>query len=382
MKGSVQYNSDSQSDTRGLQYLEYNAREQDNLPEPKTLPTLIAKDVYDGLLTSEPDKDNPYLVTEAIDFPTLGSGGIYTKSFFESFLGKVKDRPIGGNKKGHWDSESINDIYLIGGKIEANAAKKDDSGTVYFKILVPAMGAETSNAGLIRDFKAKIPQLSLVTRPQAETSVSPLTGETITYFTASLGHERNDVVPEGAMKQRVSNSAENQTISKGGNSMNKEEALKLLAGLYANGLITMKDVARGVGSTAMNFIKSDEDEANAAMAREFNALLGDDPLNAVKQLLNDKAETEKLLVEQSVIAKVGPAKVRNAAGDEEENPCYIRAFEVCQGKSGKALQSALNSLENDVVMKKLRGAQADMNSQFNRLEGSGSVVSNNAVLEV
>jgi hypothetical protein len=178
------------------------------LPEAASLPTLVSESVLNALKGNETD---PYMITEAIDFPCEGDGGIYIRSFFESFLENMKLRPFGGSKNGHYNER--NDFYTIGGKIELKSEKE---GTAYFKIMVPKMdneGRENGNAGFIRDCKAKYVNFSLVTYPEYE-EIKNLEGITVRYMTKSLRGERNDSVgaDNGYMPQRINTKNEQAQV--------------------------------------------------------------------------------------------------------------------------------------------------------------------------
>jgi len=169
------------------------------MPSAQDIPTLVRPEVMAALLKNE---ETPRYHVEAIDFPVKGSGGVYTERFFESFLDRMKAHPFGGNKLGHsWPER--NDFYTVGGKIEKNGS--GDSGTVYMKIYVPAMGYETTNSGFIRDLEARNVHFSLVTIPEFEMKQNARTREMERHFVKSVGNERNDAVPfeRGAMPQHV-----------------------------------------------------------------------------------------------------------------------------------------------------------------------------------
>ena len=401
------------------------------MPTAQDIPTLVKSEAIDALVKNE---DSPRYYVEAIDFPVKGSGGVYTEQFFESFLDRMKAHPFGGNKLGHSYPEK-NDFYTVGGKIEKSGS--GETGTVYFKIFVPSMGYETTNSGFIRDLDAKNVHFSLVTRPEFEMKVNEETKELERYFVKSIGMERNDAVPfeGGAMPQQVNgkchdyeqaksliengqvdykSKAEGDGIIQNGQvtysalrrlaasadsrtpelaelvsladkqrnrrkTMDKEEALKLLAGLFMNGLISMKEIAEAIGQKAMVFLRNEKDEGNAALANGVRELLGDEnPLGQVKALLNTKAENEKFLVQNAVRAQVGPEKIKNAKGEEAGNPAYEYAMKMCSGKVGKELQNALDGLKSDNIMARLLGEQADHASEFNRLESGGSARGNAA----
>ena len=412
------------------------------MPDVQSIPTLIKNEAMAALLKNE---DNPRYFVEAIDFPVEGNGGVYTERFFESFLDRMRTHPFGGNKLGHSYPEK-NDFYTVGGKIEKNSS--GDNGTVFFKIYVPTMGYETTNSGFIRDLEAKNVHFSLVTRPEFESKLNEKTREIERYFIKSVGYERNDAVAyeEGAMPQHVNSkncdyeqvksliekgwvdykakgediiqngqvtysalrraaaSADSRTpelkelVSLADKQRNrrktmedivitKEEALKTLKGLYANGQVSMAEIADGLGSTAPEFVRTENDKKNSELVKVVNEKLGDNPIDKLDTLLNTRAETEKLLVENAVREQVGPAKIKNGKGEEVDNPAYAYAMKVCNGLAGKVLRAALDSLKEDQIMLSLRASQADAGSEFNRIEGGQNSVLKNAaeqpaVLEV
>jgi hypothetical protein len=378
------------------------------------------------------NEESPLYVVEAVDFPVKGSGGTYTKQFFESFLSRMKAHPFGGNKLGH-SYPDRDDFFTVGGKIEENGK---DAGTVYFKVFVPSMGFETTNSGFIRNVNAKNVHFSLVTQPEYELKKNDETGEMERYFTASIGMERNDAVPYegGAMAQRVNSRSDyeqakdlirngqvNYTDSlegdefihngkvyrsvlrriashanadagvkelislidkgknqKGKKPMEKDDLIQGLKGLYTNGLVSMADIANGIGSTAPEQLRNEADRKNAELVKRFNELLGDNPVEEAEKLLNTRAENERYLVENAVREQVGPPTLKNAKGEEVENSAYTYAKKVCNGLTGKALRDALDGLKNDSVMRDLLSAQADTHSEFNRLEGGQDAKKNAA----
>ncbi|MHB9293839.1 hypothetical protein Holit_02958 [Hollandina sp. SP2] len=385
------------------------------------------------------NEETPRYLVEAIDFPVKGAGGTYTKAFFQSFLNRMKVHPFGGNKLGHSYPER-NDFYTVGGNIEEHGK---DAGTVYFKIFIPAMGYETTNSGFIRDVEAKNVHFSLVTQPEFELKLNAETGEMERYFTASVGMERNDAVPleGGAMPQQVNRKddyeqakdlilngqvdyihsfnsdtiihqgkvsrsvlrrmashahvdpevkellslidgkQQNQKGKRPMDQMEKEALIQGLKGLYLNGLVSMGEIANGIGSTAPDQIRTETDRKNAEQVKRFNELLGDNPVEEAEKLLSTKAENERYLVEHAVRDQVGAPKIRNGKGEEVDNPAYLYAKRVCNGLTGKALRDALEGLKTDSVMQNLLAAQADTHSEFNRVEG-GQKTQKNAAPEV
>jgi len=422
----------------GVVFLNYKTAKT-QLPDPQTLPTLVKQEVMDALTKSD---ENPRYFVEAIDYPVKGTGGIYTERFFESFLDRMKVHPFGGNKLLNHPYPEKNDFYTVGGKIEKSGS--GESGTVYFKIYVPSMGYETTNSGLIRDLDAKNVHFSLVTLPEFEMKLNEKTKEMERYFIRSIGNERNDAVPfEGGAMAQVVNSkdhdyeqarsliehgqidykskSEGDEIIRNGQvtystlrrlaasadsrtpeltelvsladkqrnrskTMDREEALKFIAGLFMNGLIHMKEIAEAIGPKAVAFLRNEQDEENAEFANSVRKRLpGDNPIDELDKLINTRAENEKFLVQNAVRAQVGGEKIKNAKGEEVDNPAHAYAMKMCNGKTGGDLRNALEALKKDQVMQTLLAAQADHQSEFNRIEGGGSAQSNAAepaVMEV
>jgi len=175
------------------------------------VPTLIPDAAYGALLCGDAD---PVFSTEMLEFPCRGSGGVYERGFFEEYVGKLKDRPHPGSKRGHeWTSRPCTDFYTIGGKVVANADGK--SGRAYLKMYVPRHGDSSSNEGFIRDVKAKIVNYSLVSYPEYVVKIDDSGGERreVRHFIGSKGGERNDAVEYGmgAMKQAVNKSEGGET---------------------------------------------------------------------------------------------------------------------------------------------------------------------------
>ena len=428
----------------GVVFLNFKTS-KDRMPDAQDIPTLVKAEVMTALLKNE---ENPRYFVEAIDYPVKGTGGIYTERFFESFLDRMKAHPFGGNKLLNHPYPEKNDFYTVGGKIEKSGG--GESGTVYFKILVPSMGYETTNSGFIRDLEAKNVHFSLCTLPEYELKQNEKTKEMERYFIKSIGRERNDAVPfeGGAMAQQVnskdydyeqaksliekgqvdykSKSDGDEIIQNGqvtysalrrlaagadsrtpelaelvsladkqrnrrktmddeNKVVTKEDAIKILKGFFLNGLVSMEEIANGIGSKAVVFLRSEQDEANEALANSVRKLLGGSPLDELEKLINTKTENERFLVQNAVRAQVGPEKIRNARGEEAGNPAYEYAMKMCGGKAGAELKNALEALKTDNIMLRLLGEQADHGSEFNRLEDGGSAKNSAgapAVLEV
>jgi hypothetical protein len=203
-------------DIKCLNFKDYKklSNEAVTLPQAQEIPTLISEEAFKAI--SEGDGD-PYFIIEAIEFPVEGDGGIYTKSFFESFINKMREHPFGGSKDGHYNYQ--NDFYTIGGRVDLRA---NDEGTAYFKIYVPKMDAQgvlTGNLGFIRDCKAGYVNFSLTTLPEyIETEGSRVDEfgipEPNRLIVGTMGEERNDSVgwERGRMPQRVNAKRQNEIM--------------------------------------------------------------------------------------------------------------------------------------------------------------------------
>lgn len=409
----------------GLVYLNFKTPASATLPKASELPTLISEETFNVLREGDQNQE-PLLVTEAIDFPVEGSGGVYTKEFFQSFLNRLKVHVFGGNKLGHsWPERD--DFFTIGGKINTNQDGK--TGTVYLKIYIPSFGFETTNSGFIRNVKAKNVHYSLVTYPQGELRKGD-DGEYKMHFVESLGYERNDAVPfeGGAMKQRVNTSEvqkinfelareliENGKISRddngeeflvngkvsrpmlrrmvanadcerkseigelismidkrknGGKPVELKEAIEMVSNAAANGTVNLKDLMKSCG--AEKLLRSEKDDEMIALANSLTAKLGDKPLEKLEVVLAENKKNAEAIAENAVIEIVGKKKLENG----EENPAFTHAMKEVNGKTGEALQNAIEALKDDPVMKVLLGNVADPNARINALVTDKKLASN------
>lgn len=412
----------------GVVVLNYAKAKSAALPSADELDILIPKKVWENL--SQGDAA-PYFKVEAIEFPARGTGGIYDKSFFKSYLNVAKDHPIPGSKRGHeWLSRPNNDFYLVGGRIDENADGK--SGTAYFKMYVPPVGDGTDNAGFIRDLRANIVNFSLVTAPESKNVFEDDgTGNKVwvTHFLSSKGYERNDAVElgAGAMDQTCNSSAfdfdaaralieaghfdkttksenaiQGETVfrtglrrmqsspayvanaselaelislidksqSNGGKPVELNEATEFIRNALKNSATNIQDIAKNIGFG--DALRNEQDVKNAELVKALNAKLGDKPLERLDVILAENAASAKVAVENAVVALVGPAKNKGGDGKDVDNPSYTYAMQVCAGKSGDELKNALESLKDNPVMKAIRANMADPNSQFNRIVPGGA----------
>ncbi|MDR1952370.1 MAG: hypothetical protein LBQ37_02500 [Elusimicrobiota bacterium] len=410
--------NDKKTKNDKLKYLNIGKiRNDKTLPAAESLPTLIPKRAYEAIIENEAD---PYMLVEAINFPTKGDGGIYTRTFFESFVNKMKEYPFGGSKTGHYNNN--NDFFTVGGKIELDNEKE---GTAYFKILVPKMdsnGNPTGNAAFIRDCKAGYVNFSLCAYPTTE-YIKNAEGLTIPYIVGTEGGERNDSVgyDNGFMPQVVNDNLkesdlmemvnegkyftektdsediiQNGKISRyalikklnagvldqakknvlsaidkakkitkrGNNKMDKTELLNALKAAISNNQLTLEEIAKETGLS--DKVKTNEDGEREKLLKAIKEALGldeaikaDEVLEKVKEILKEVEAAEETVAENAAIDLAGAKTVKNSSGIDEANPCFIYAKNALIGKHGKELETAKNALKTDPVLLALRSKQAD-----------------------
>ncbi|MDD5303044.1 MAG: hypothetical protein PHS14_08025, partial [Elusimicrobia bacterium] len=361
-------------------------------------------------------------------------GGVYDGSFFKSFINVTRDRPIPGSKRGHeWTSRGKSDFYTVGGRIDS--VDNGKTGTAYLKIYMPPRGDETDNVGLIRDAKANMVHFSLVSRPDFNVkSEKDEMGQPIQvrHFTASLGAERNDAMEygAGAMAQIVNSSGisldidaaraliedgqfDKETkidgpaiqngrvyrsalrvmlsraneedrpalaelvsmIDKAKNNGRKNpmedrnEAISLLSTRVENGQEKITDLAAALGFG--DKLRTDADVANAALAEALKNKLGDKPLEKLEAVLAENKDTAELKVENAVREIAGEKKLKNAQGQDVDNPAHAYAAKACAGLSGDELKAAVENLSKDAAFVALNGMRADGNSAIYRVEAGG-----------
>jgi hypothetical protein len=371
----------------------------------------------------------PYFSVQAIKFPATGNGlrygsiGIYEKPFFNSFINKTKNGPIPGSKFGHeFTPKPSNDFYMIGGKIVANEADPK-TGTAFFKMYIPTKGYTTDNSGLIRDARAGLVNYSLVAKPEYTVKTSSAGVEEY-HITGSLNSERNDAVETGAMDQIV-NSADmtldidaakaliaagafdkdhkiegeaiqngivyrsalrvmlsraneedrpalaelvsmiDKSKNNGRKTVDKEEAIKLLSNLIANGSEKKTDIAKALGFDGM--IRNEADDKNAETVVALNAKLGEKPLERLDAVLLENSKNVELSVAAAIQDIAGPKTIKNAEQKDVENPAHAYAAKMCAGLAGDALKNAVEGLKKDSVILALNAQRADGNSKLLRV---------------
>jgi hypothetical protein len=89
-------------------------------------------------------------------------------------------------------------------------------------------------------------------------------------------------------------------------------------------------------------------------------------------VLAENAANAEFAVERAVTPIAGTKMIKNAGGQDVENPAHKYAAERCKGLSGDALKNAVDALKNDAVMKVLNAQRADGESELNRVEHGGA----------
>jgi hypothetical protein len=375
------------------------------LPPVTDVPVLIPDKALEAIKGNEAE---PYELVEAIPFPSEGQGGIYTGSYFESLLARMKNKPLGGTKDRH-ENEDF-DFFTIGGKVEHTS---ENEGVCYLRIMVPAEGYENTNSGFIRSCKTGNQEFSIVA------NVDGVRGnDGKVYFTEELGNARNDAVPEGAMEQTVSNSATEKEIMdlisagkvdmdidspeltangkvcrkaalrmqfngpdkalgarlmdaiakklnhREKNQVTKEEILAAVKAAIANNTLTLEEISQAVGLE--NKLRNADNEKRAALVKAVTEALGlpadtpaDKLIEAVTGILKDAEDAAEAMAEAEANSISGGAKTKNADGAETDNPAYIHAKNQLKGKRGKALKNAAEGLNTYPDMLALRSKQAD-----------------------
>ena len=220
-----------------------------NTINANVVPTLVPEAVMNILTSGD---NEPFFKVESIAFPVKGTGGVYEKEFFKSFVNVMKERPIPGSKRGHeFTSRPASDFYTVGGMITDNADGK--GGVAHFKIYIPPKGDPTDNAGFIRDAKANMVHFSLVSAPEYYVKKDE-NGFDERHFTKSKGYERNDAVEygAGAMKQEVNAKSE-----------------KLLTKSYDHA-VSLINEGKVNGSSKWVFLSSDSDKLLGSDGKDWN----------------------------------------------------------------------------------------------------------------
>jgi len=290
-----------------------------DLPTPEKIPILIPQKAYDAIKA-----EGSYEYVEAIEVPTEGTGGIYTKEYFQSLLDYMRQYPMGGNKDGHETSKD--DYYTVGGEIQM---RSENEGVCYLRVLVPPEDWNgNSNAGLIRSIKAGTQEMSIVA------NVKPVMGnDGQVYFTKELGRPRNDIVAEGAMQVRIGNSANEKEvmalIAKGAVDIDSESTELVKNGkVYRKAAVALQSTSdKAYAGRVLNAIAAKMKDKNVPKTKPFrrngmklfyNAEGGEIPLT-LEDVVEwcKKAITNNQLTAEELMKAIGfENKLRNATDEQ------------------------------------------------------------------
>ncbi len=150
-----------------------------------------------------------------------------------------------------------------------------------------------------------------------------------------------------------------------GNRMDREELLKLLGTMKANGEITLMDCAKAMGLEKQ--IRSEADADNEVKLNALKTELGDGDLAVkVKALKANAAVAEEAAREKAVSEIPGIGPKQNADG--KPNVRFDYAMKQVVGLSGEKLNAAIEGLKKDEIMLQLNAQEADVTSKVNRLD--------------
>ena len=353
---------------------------------PETIPNLVPQKKLDIIMAND---ENPYIVIEEIaDISQPANGIYYSVEFWESYLKKLKKRPIPGSKDGHNTSymkTPPNDIYTIGGEIKKNK--------VFLKVYIPPDGALSSNHSFIRDLKSGLIHFSIVswTKDNIELDENGY----ISKITAveSVRGERNDAVEYGmgSMDQKVNKDDVNHLKNK-----DNEEVYLMPENVYAdiiknlcnqidNGGVTKKNIAKDLGIEIVT-----EEHTNAVkLVSDIKNLIGDDPLKRINSMIeNEEAVKNQAYTnkrEELMTAEFGPEKLKEN-GKEIDN-LKRQAAELLVKKENQSiedLEKEISAAKENSVVKKFSFEEADITTETNTVTQvkSGDNVLNSEVVEV
>ena len=161
-------------------------------------------------------------------------------------------------------------------------------------------------------------------------------------------------------------------IDKHGGRKNMDEELETIKNGLDNGAININAVADKLG--IKNKLRTEADEKNAAtvteLAKQFNCK-PEELTATLVSVKNAQDAANKATVENAVIKAFGAATVKNGKGEDEKNLAYVRAMELCNGKSGTELDTAIKNAADDDYIKAFRSQMADVNSEINVVETNG-----------
>ena len=160
-------------------------------------------------------------------------------------------------------------------------------------------------------------------------------------------------------ENKESNAREGEDI--GDSEVKKDEVLKTLVTLKANAEITLPEIAEHLKLDSL--LVSDEQKSNLSAFGKVKALCGEsDPVEFVNGLLDEKKANEAKVREAEIDKEFGPEKnpVNGEVNDARVFACSLI------GDKGVTAELIAEVKENSLY-KKLKAAQADMDSDWNRI---------------
>ena len=173
-------------------------------------------------------------------------------------------------------------------------------------------------------------------------------------------HDRIVALVKGLeQSQKGTNSRE---ADKKGESMKKEEALDTLANFKENGELTLKQVADYL-NLEDQVITEDQKKSLSAYGK-IKSLSGEtDPVEFLNGLLSERKKNEAAVRNAKLTEEFGAEKHPETG---KENKVRTYAGKMLSGK--ELNEETLKELKEDSIYKGLKAEQADVNSEWNRIE--------------
>ena len=148
------------------------------------------------------------------------------------------------------------------------------------------------------------------------------------------------------------------------NEVTKEEIIAAVKAAVANSTLTLEELAAAVGLE--NKLRNATDEQRAKLAAAIAEALelppetpAEELLKAAEEAFKEAADVAESVVEAEANEAAGGRKIKNAKGEEEDNPLYLYISEKFKGKNRKEREKIRNSLASDPLAVHLRSQQAD-----------------------
>ena len=148
-----------------------------------------------------------------------------------------------------------------------------------------------------------------------------------------------------------------------GESMSKKiEALDILKVFKENGQLTLKEAAAHLGLESQ--VISEEQQKNLSAFGKVKSLCGDsDPIEFINGLISERKENAKAVRKAMLTEEFGPEKHPETG---KENKVRTYASKMLEGK--ELTEEAIKELKEDSIYKGLKAEQADISSEWNRIE--------------